>query len=272
MAREDIAGLGKALTKTNFAFIPRGEHILQDVYRLVRSEYPRLCDDDYSCADNCAGGSRQPEWKHAVRRALDHQKAKGGLVAPGSRKGHWCFQGIAGKDPKPTHVPTDGNHPRVCLNCGGDDFEVSISSTTGRRRFNCRTCRTKRHLKNTDTLGRRCSKCGGNNFGEWTSSRTGVPEPYCKTCQAGRALTYTNRKKASAGSHTRKQFLELLATHPKCPRCGRAWKDIPLRPNNRYKTVWTKDHIIPLSKGGSDDISNIQPLCYQCQFHKNAGK
>ncbi|WP_366934240.1 HNH endonuclease [Phaeobacter sp.] len=47
---------------------------------------------------------------------------------------------------------------------------------------------------------------------------------------------------------------------------------MPARPDKRYKHVWTKAHIVPVYHGGSNDISNIQAECYQCNFKKNAGR
>lgn len=54
-------------------------------------------------------------------------------------------------------------------------------------------------------------------------------------------------------------------------RCGRSWKDIPPRPDQRHKHVWPKDHIIPLIAGGTDDTGNVQLLCYQCNPFKYKG-
>ena len=45
-----------------------------------------------------------------------------------------------------------------------------------------------------------------------------------------------------------------------CQSCGKKGTEIQLN----------IDHIIPLAKGGSNDLSNLQTLCYQCNQAKSA--
>ena len=64
------------------------------------------------------------------------------------------------------------------------------------------------------------------------------------------------RKLGADGNHTFAEFLTLCRTVGfRCLACGE-------------KKPLTEDHIIPLLLGGSDDISNIQPLCQSCNSSK----
>lgn len=75
-----------------------------------------------------------------------------------------------------------------------------------------------------------------------------------------RALAQRRRAKikGNGGSFTAEEWRALCEKYDnKCLCCGR--NDVPL----------TVDHVIPISKGGSNDIKNCQPLCKQCNSKKH---
>lgn len=76
-----------------------------------------------------------------------------------------------------------------------------------------------------------------------------------------RRRRWVDRRRAAghlAGHHTALEWSALLAAYDwRCAHCG-STRDV------------TRDHVVPLSRGGSDDITNIQPLCRRCNSAKGA--
>ncbi len=68
-------------------------------------------------------------------------------------------------------------------------------------------------------------------------------------------------KKKSGGRFTAAEWRNLKHRYNyTCLRCGRREPEIKL----------TVDHVVPLIKGGSNTIENIQPLCKPCNSAKHA--
>lgn len=64
------------------------------------------------------------------------------------------------------------------------------------------------------------------------------------------------RLAGSGGSHTEAEWQSVLSSwRHRCARCD-AGENL------------TRDHVIPLSKGGSNDWTNLQPLCHLCNSTK----
>jgi 5-methylcytosine-specific restriction endonuclease McrA len=193
------------------------------------------------------------------------------------------------RNPKPPKVrnPTE----QACIGCGVtkpiEDFYI-LDPKTGRRSPRCKSCRIKqaeayrkarpgtrstegkrRYLRNPN-IGRDYYHSEGAraNREKNREKRSAQAKQYRAQNPAKvrlqRKIDKHRRRariKANGGSFTAAEWEALKAAQDHtCLRCGQREPSVELVP----------DHVVPISKGGTSSIDNIQGLCVACNNWKRA--
>jgi len=191
---------------------------------------------------------------------------------------------------------------RACARCGQEFSAVPSGGKAGRPRTQCNSCRTKSGSNIRPYKPRYsgcCYECGLDFIGQanqkfcssacrnrWHHERENFLRAQgrsCRKCQVllvkmGQRLPHvcqecsarTERERLARKNHSRRttgkmpskaQVLERWGN--RCHLCG---KKIDLRLSGKDRAGFTFDHVIPVSKGGTNDPENIRPAHFACNI------
>lgn len=156
---------------------------------------------------------------------------------------------------KPTHKGYNDAIRFLCDYCKKECWESKESFGRKNRHFCSSVCYSK-FRKEILPLEEQPAYNGIRKQGE---SKQVYHRNYCRNHPENishlKSIRYA-RERGAEGSHSFSDWQQLKIKHKnRCAICG---ENKPL----------TKDHILPLSEGGSNYIDNIQPLCRNCNSKK----
>lgn len=185
-----------------------------------------------------------------------------------------CKCDVCGKDilKKPSHVTEHNYCSRECVS----------KAYNKRREVICQVCGkifmvpNNKHRENAKFCSKKCMGIGksGEKHVMWRGGLRHNAE-YQRAVGRARYRKHTEmfianakkrklRMKELIGSHTKAEWQELLERYNwKCAYCGTKLINKP------GLNQATRDHVIPISKGGTDYIDNIVPACRSCNSKKN---
>ena len=140
-----------------------------------------------------------------------------------------------------------GSKATTCTDCLSNGFKY------------CNACGEVKQLFDfgTDTLGRprsSCKQCQAKHSAKHKKIKYATDEEY----RVKRLAQNHERRTKVKGSYTPDEWHNKAAQYNfSCAYCGRT-------------TNITCDHVIALSAGGSNEISNIVPACSTCNYSKGA--
>jgi 5-methylcytosine-specific restriction endonuclease McrA len=121
----------------------------------------------------------------------------------------------------------------------------------------CRVCREEKFLTDFQADGKgglrlECRTCCNYQRVVWANS---TPERNQRALQMRR--DYVARRKSAPGAHSQVEWeARLHAYAHRCAYCGRGDRAL------------VREHVLPVSAGGSNDIANIVPACQPCNARK----
>lgn len=162
----------------------------------------------------------------------------------------------------PNCVPQLTDETKICKKCGERKPLIKFPANKkykGGRQHICAKC-----SRSPESVARR-------NEGHYERYKEQIKSRVKKWKESNRERyreaqrIYSNKrhaqKKAAGGSFTPQEWYALCASYSfHCLSCRKPHDFADL----------TIDHVVPLSKGGSNYLSNIQPLCLPCNQQKNA--
>jgi 5-methylcytosine-specific restriction endonuclease McrA len=146
-----------------------------------------------------------------------------------------------------------------CKECGNAAHKVRYHIDIEKSRKRSREATRKSHLKNPQKRNAQRRAWERRNPAKMAAIRASWEERHPAELSAAktRAARQRRARKARAqGAHTEAEWQDLVKrSRGRCVKCKRRQK-------------LTRDHIIPITKGGGDEITNIQPLCRSCNSAK----
>lgn len=148
---------------------------------------------------------------------------------------------------------------KECLSCG-KSFEVYDNQYRSGAKFCSNQCRG--HHYSGENHPQYLHGYGNKHPEQMKIYRQRYYEKNRKLCYERAFLHKIKRRNVQMG-HTFQQWLNLLKEHDN--RCFYCKDKMTKTPGAKQRT---RDHIIPISKGGNDTMDNIVPACRSCNSSK----